>query len=34
MELLPQHVFIDDGDEETLRSAFESYRFCASAKGS
>lgn len=28
MELLPQHVFIDDGDEETLRSAFESYRFC------
>lgn len=34
MELLPQHVFIDDGDEETLRSAFETYRFCASAKGS
>lgn len=28
MEPLPQHVFIDDGDEETLRSAFESYRFC------
>lgn len=28
MELLPQHVFVDDGDEDTLRSAFESYRFC------
>ena len=32
MELLPEHVFIDDGDEDTLRSAFESYRFCASAE--
>ena len=30
MELFPQHVFIDDGQEETLRSAFEGYRFCAS----
>lgn len=27
-ELFPEHVYIDDGQEETLRSAFEGYRFC------
>ena len=29
MELLPEHVYVDDGDERTLTSAFERYRFCA-----
>lgn len=28
MELFPEHVYIDDGQEETLRRAFEGYRFC------
>lgn len=30
MELLPEHVYIDNGHEETLRSAFLKYRFCGS----
>eukprot|EP00913_Durusdinium_trenchii_P004090 g3789.t1 len=28
MQLLPEHVYVEDGNEETLVSAFERYRFC------
>ncbi|CAJ1380634.1 unnamed protein product [Effrenium voratum] len=28
MELMPEHVYTDDGDEDTRRRAFERYRFC------
>ena len=28
---MPEHVYTDDGDEDTRRRAFERYRFCTSA---